>query len=265
VPLVRVFCTLPDTKPPLAPPLTHVIHALINVPVVPYSAKWFTAPGSPILGPAESRSTIEVFQKALSRIVSPRRSKSRSNSPTATSPSSNPSGSSTPAYDVVRRVCDLVDATFAYYFPGGIEVDDPSIREKGKTDGVNIDELVTPLLALVTRIAEEPSARAVLKEWILPAQLNRDTPLEVREDTLGRCIRLLSSVYFHRMKDTVGEMLFTVCNSDGKQILSYPGWALLNVRRSLSRFAALCPNRLRERRGLPVQQGHPLRPPTEGR
>jgi len=139
----------------------------------------------------------------------------------------------------------LVDATLAHYFPGGIEADDPSIREKAKTDGVNIDELVTPLLALVTRIAEEPGARAVLKEWILPAQLSRDIPLETRGDTLGRCIRLLSSVYFHRLKDTIGEMLFTICNSDGKRILSHLDIALLNVHRTPYRFATLRPNWLR--------------------
>ena len=230
---------LPEMKPPLAPPLTHVIHALINVPVAPYSAKWFTAPGSPILGPAESRSTIEVFQKALSRIVNPRRTKNRSNSPTTTSSSSTPSGSSTPVYDVVRRACDLADATLAHYFPSNVEVDDPSIRENGKTEGINIDELVTPLFALVTRIAEEPGARAVLKEWILPAHLSRDTPLETRGDTLGRCVRLLSSVYFHRLKDTIGEMLFTICNSDGKRILSHlimtflSAYHALQVRNSL--------------------------------
>lgn len=115
----------------------------------------------------------------------------------------------------------MADATLAHYFPGSIEVDDPSVREKGKSEGVNIDELVTPLFALITRIAEEPGARAVLKEWILPAQLTRDTELETREDTLGRCIRLLGSVYFHRLKDTVGEMLFTICNSDGKRVLPH--------------------------------------------
>jgi Guanine nucleotide exchange factor synembryn len=120
----------------------------------------------------------------------------------------------------------LVDVTLAHYFPGTIEVDDPSIREKGKIEAVNIDELITPLLALVARIAEEPGARKVLKEWILPADLNRDTPLEARGDTLGRCMRLMSSVYFPRMKDTIGETLFTICNSDGKQTVSHRGCRL---------------------------------------
>jgi hypothetical protein len=113
-----------------------------------------------------------------------------------------------------------------------MEADNPSIREKGKAEGVNIDELITPLFALVTRIAEEPGARAILKEWILPAHLSRGTPLEAREDTLGRCMRLLSSVYFHRLKDTIGEMFFTICNSDGKRILFHLIITLLNVHRA---------------------------------
>ena len=40
-----------------------------------------------------------------------------------------------------------------------------------------------------------------------------------RADFMGRCIRLLGSVYHTRLKDAVGEMLFAACDSDGEYIL----------------------------------------------
>ena len=48
-PLIRSLHLVPPTvSPPLQPPLTHVLHALINVPIVdPYTAKWLSLPDTP--------------------------------------------------------------------------------------------------------------------------------------------------------------------------------------------------------------------------
>jgi Guanine nucleotide exchange factor synembryn len=54
--------------------------------------------------------------------------------------------------------------------------------------------------------------------WMLACR-DRTKPLEEREDLLGRCIRLMSCVYFSRVKDTVGELLFTICDSDGEFVI----------------------------------------------
>ena len=45
---------------------------------------------------------------------------------------------------------------------------------------------------------------------------DRTSPLEQRSDTLGRCIRLMSAVYYNELKDAIGELLYTACESDGK-------------------------------------------------
>lgn len=51
---------------------------------------------------------------------------------------------------------------------------------------------------------------------MVPADLDRTNPLDERTDFLGRCIRLLGSVYHTRLKDSVGEMIYAACDSDGK-------------------------------------------------
>lgn len=51
----------------------------------------------------------------------------------------------------------------------------------------------------------------------LTALIGRDRtqPLEKRDDLLGRLIRLMGSVYYPRLKDSVGNILFQICDGDG--------------------------------------------------
>ena len=49
---------------------------------------------------------------------------------------------------------------------------------------------------------------------------DRSQALEKRDDTLGRCIRLMSSVYHPHLKETVGDLMFAVCDEDGNDLYS---------------------------------------------
>jgi Guanine nucleotide exchange factor synembryn len=233
-PLLRMFNGLPPTFPcPLAPPLTHVIHALITVPVAPLASRWFSPASSPTATPRPQPA--EKFHKALSALAPGRRSLS----------SSRPSSPVPPSVkeivvprDTVQRAWDLLDITTAHYVPG--DPDDAAVRQLCKTEGVILDDTLTPLVVLLTRLAAgDESAKLRMKEWILPSDLcvdyqvlcwwlpcmrcyihrDRTSPLEEREDLLGRCIRLMSSVYFARVKDSMGELLFTICDSDGESMI----------------------------------------------
>lgn len=44
---------------------------------------------------------------------------------------------------------------------------------------------------------------------------DRTQPLEQRDDLLGRLIRLMGSVYYPRLKDSAGNILFQICDGDG--------------------------------------------------
>lgn len=115
---------------------------------------------------------------------------------------------------MVTQACQLLETTLATYWPGTTEVDAQSVRDHAKREGITLDEVITPLVALMARMAEHLDARVEMRNWILPADLDRKESLENRSDTLGRCLRLMAGVYFPRLKDAIGEWLFTVCDSD---------------------------------------------------
>lgn len=134
---------------------------------------------------------------------------------------SRPSRASPPnppnCQDTLLHTYNLLDVTLAYYLPEALDPDDASVGEKCKRDDTTLDELLTPLVLLATRlcIGDEPS-RARLRNWLIPSNLDRTRPLEARSDILGRCLRLLGSVYHTHLKKAVGEMMYAMCDSDGK-------------------------------------------------
>lgn len=129
-----------------------------------------------------------------------------------------------PSYLLVTHACTLLDNTLAEYWPADTEADAPKVRSKAIADSINLDEAITPLVVLLARLAADTGARMLMREWILPADLDRTTSLEGRADCLGRCIRLLASVYYTRLKDAVGEWLFTLCDSDASVLSAQIGY-----------------------------------------
>jgi len=88
-----------------------------------------------------------------------------------------------------------------------------------------LDDVLSPLVVLVSRfcIADEGS-RVRVRQWIVPDDLDRSSPLEARADILGRCLRLLGSVYHTRLKDGVGELLYAMCDSDASNLSALVGY-----------------------------------------
>ncbi|KAJ3937158.1 MAG: guanine nucleotide exchange factor [Lentinula lateritia] len=262
-PLLRAYHTIPPTFPmPLVAPLTHIIHALILIPVNPSLRPiWFnmippatgrsstssrtsssrkstninsasSSPvmGSPTLGPSESpdrRSTTSIkpstLDRALSVISAGRKSLSRSPSPSPPSTS----------YDVFQRTHDLLEITFSHHFPDNSDPDSQEVREAfkqeveatGAPSDTSLDDILSPLVILCTRLClADESNRVRMREWTVPPDLDRTNPLDERADFLGRCIRLLGSVYHTRLKDAVGEMLYAACDSDAALLSSLFGY-----------------------------------------
>jgi len=75
-------------------------------------------------------------------------------------------------------------------------------------------------MLLCKLVTGDSGARERLREWLIPANLDRTVVLESRADTLGRLLRLLTSVYHSRLNVTSGELLYAVCNHDGPFALS---------------------------------------------
>lgn len=230
--LLRTFSLLPPSFPsPIAAPLTHVIHALIVIPVSSsLRPHWFntsspnrngasTSPksnSSPTSGsrsdsPTRVNSTVtspkpSTLDRALSMLTPHRRSASRAGSP----------GSH---IDIVQRAMDLLDVSFSHFFPGAIDADDSSVRERARKESPDnsLDDLMSPLVVLISRLCvADENTRIRIRQWVVPDDLDRASPLEERADILGRCLRLLGSVYHSRLKDSVGEMLYAMADSNGK-------------------------------------------------
>lgn len=233
---------MPPTFPsPITSPLTHVIHSLITIPITPaLRPVWFAVPAT-----QSSRNTLVTTPKASS---TPQRTESstpssRSDSPTRYSPTSpkpstldralsvlavgrkslsrSPSPNSSAAADILQRAFDLLEVSFSHYFPGDIDVDDISVRDRCKEESKDsLDEILSPLLVLITRLClGDETCRVRVRQWIVPDDLDRSSALESRPDLLGRCLRLLSSVYHSRLKASVGEMLFAMSDSNGKVVI----------------------------------------------
>ncbi|KAF8830322.1 hypothetical protein HHX47_DHR2000433 [Lentinula edodes] len=263
-PLLRAYHTIPPTFPmPLVAPLTHIIHALIVIPVNPSLRPiWFnmippamgrsstssrtsssrksstninsasSSPvlGSPTLGPSESpdrRSNTSIkpstLDRALSVISAGRKSLSRSPSPSPPSTSR----------DVFQRTHDLLEVAFSHHFPDNSDPDSQEVREAfkqeveatGAPSDTSLDDILSPLVVLCTRLClADESSRVRMREWTVPPDLDRTNPLDERADFLGRCIRLLGSVYHTRLKDAVGEMLYAACDSDAALLSSLFGY-----------------------------------------
>lgn len=153
--LLHLFNSLPQTtSSPLAPPLTHVIHALLNVPVAPFAEQWFSTSATSTPTSTKSETT---FSKVRQRL----------------SPTSPPSGTlplPNAPKDALRRGYDLLDATLATFTPE--DPDDKSVRAKCREMDVSLDDVAPPLALLITRmVREDEEARRRLKRWILPLDL----------------------------------------------------------------------------------------------
>lgn len=124
---------------------------------------------------------------------------------------------SPPNSDTLLNAYNLLEVALAHYFPGTVEPDDPSVRATAKAESDStMDELLAPLVMLLCKLVTgDTGSRDRMREWLLPANLDRTVVLESRADTLGRLLRLLTSVYHSRLNVTSGELLYAICNHDG--------------------------------------------------
>ncbi|CAE6384888.1 unnamed protein product [Rhizoctonia solani] len=228
-PLIKLLHTLPSpSSNPIAGNMTYAIHALLNVPVAPFAHLWFPQ------SPKPSRSSSSGTQ-------SPRPSLDKSGSPVEGSGSgsplsralnllnrkSSPSRKSPPPStgDSAIRVLSILQTLLALHLPGNCDPDETGVRGAAKAKGVSLDEVAPPVAALVTRLAMgDEGAKSRITAVVLPADMDRSSALEKKDDFLGRCLRLMTSVYYPTLKDAIGEMLFVLCGSDGQALSAAIGY-----------------------------------------
>ncbi|KAI6033834.1 hypothetical protein PISMIDRAFT_23831 [Pisolithus microcarpus 441] len=235
-PLLRAFHRLPPQSPhPLVPPMLHIIHALIIIPVnASNRALWFgsqppTPParltpmdsaasslsGSPCPDtnpPAkEKEPRARAIDRAISALAAGRRSFSWSSTSRSTTPVAVP--------DTAVRACEILDATLAAFFQDDHDPDEARVRNRFQghwsMNESSMSDVITPLVLLITRFClGDEDAKLRIRNWFVPESLDRTKPLEGRDDVLGRCLRVLQSVYHDRLGKCIGEMFYAMYDSN---------------------------------------------------
>lgn len=239
-PIISCFHTVPFSLNPSVPfhaPMTHIVHCLLSIPIENYKDAWYSTPWPSVpvtSGPSNFLKTarslftsrsVSPTPPSLKRSDPPSKSKnsgSRNPSPCSSSSSSSSSPPATrssmdvpPTADTVQRCFNLINCCLEHYFPGNVESDAKEVRNRAASESVNLDELLSGPLLLVRKLVDgDVDARRRAKNWILPDDLDRTEPLESRSDTLGKLVRLLSSVYHPRLASCAGEVIFAICDSD---------------------------------------------------
>ncbi|KAK3844979.1 MAG: guanine nucleotide exchange factor [Linnemannia gamsii] len=105
-----------------------------------------------------------------------------------------------------------------------LNTDDEASTE-GMSNGTELDEIVPPLVIVLTNIASAGGeARKAMKARLLPDDVDRSRPLEKGDSFSARLIRRLTSARFPQIKETVGQLLFVVCNEDPSLLTRHVGY-----------------------------------------
>ncbi|KAF8334996.1 guanine nucleotide exchange factor [Cantharellus anzutake] len=186
--LLEIFDTLPPTSPPLQPPMTHLLHVLIHLPATLLCESSASTPQCSSMPPGDA-----------------------------------PFVPKADGVDILERLYKLLERTLHFYVE--YDPDDLKVRRKCRENGVVLDELVVPLPIILTRLVKENNeARARVRQWVLPRDLDRSHPLEKRRDVLGLFIRMMTSIHHPHLKETTSELLFCLCNQDAAELSAQIGY-----------------------------------------
>ncbi|KAF9362776.1 hypothetical protein BGX34_005503 [Mortierella sp. NVP85] len=102
---------------------------------------------------------------------------------------------------------------------------DDEASTDGLSNGTELDEIVPPLVIVLTNIASAgPEAKAALKARLLPDDVDRSKPLDKGDSFSARLIRRMTSVRFPQIRETVSQLLFVVCDEDPATLTRHVGY-----------------------------------------
>ncbi|KAG0285208.1 hypothetical protein BGZ96_010478 [Linnemannia gamsii] len=102
---------------------------------------------------------------------------------------------------------------------------DEEASTDGMSNGTELDEIVPPLVIVLTNIASAGGeGRKAMKARLLPDDVDRSRPLEKGDTFSARLIRRMTSARFPQIKETVSQLLFVVCNEDPSLLTRHVGY-----------------------------------------
>ncbi|KAF9932724.1 hypothetical protein BGZ67_004600 [Mortierella alpina] len=102
---------------------------------------------------------------------------------------------------------------------------DEEASNDGLSNGTELDEIVPPLVLVLTNIASAGGeGRAALKARMLPEDVDRTNPLDKGNTFSARLIRRMTSMRFPQIRETVSQLLFVVCDEDPALLTRHVGY-----------------------------------------
>ncbi|KAG0199859.1 hypothetical protein BGX28_006927 [Mortierella sp. GBA30] len=102
---------------------------------------------------------------------------------------------------------------------------DEEASTDGLSNGTELDEIVPPLIIVLTNIASAGGeGRAALKARMLPDDVDRTKPLDKGDSFSARLIRRMTSMRFPQIRETVNQLLFVVCDEDPAILTRHVGY-----------------------------------------
>ncbi|CAH1758891.1 14584_t:CDS:10 [Entrophospora sp. SA101] len=195
-PILEIILELKPPSPlPLSPPHSHAIHALLNFPV------------ELILFPT-STSSQSTNQQQQQQQNLPKSSKKKSNN-----------NDQNNQYLILYKLIDILKTMIFITIKGD---PDSVINEYDKYD-VDFDETITPLIVLLKRLAEgNQTAKLILRNNLLPDDVTK--PLEKGDSLSARLIRVMTSVLLPNLKESISNLLFTLCDEDAHLFVHHVGY-----------------------------------------
>ncbi|KAG9322573.1 hypothetical protein KVV02_001366 [Mortierella alpina] len=102
---------------------------------------------------------------------------------------------------------------------------DEEASTDGLSNGTELDEIVPPLVLVLTNIASAGGeGRAALKARMLPEDVDRTKPLDKGNTFSARLIRRMTSMRFPQIRETVSQLLFVLCDEDPALLTRHVGY-----------------------------------------
>ncbi|GJJ78155.1 hypothetical protein EMPS_10514 [Entomortierella parvispora] len=112
----------------------------------------------------------------------------------------------------------MLDDTLKYLLNTDEETD-------GLSNGADLDEIVPPLVLVLTNIASSGGeGKVALKARLLPDDVDRSQPLEKGNSFSARLIRRMTSIRFPQIRETISQLLYVICDENASTLTRHVGY-----------------------------------------
>ncbi|KAI8806291.1 guanine nucleotide exchange factor [Cladochytrium replicatum] len=128
-------------------------------------------------------------------------------------------------YGVVQQSLEILERVIAHAYGGADSAAPGSVDEKPTIGGQKVDDVLSPLLILMTHLAAgDQRAREMMRGKIMPDDIDRSKPLDKGSAVPNVMIRFMTSVTMNNVRESASELLFELSGADASVLCEYVGY-----------------------------------------